>query len=73
MDAERGLEMRRMSIETMGESSKRQASDNDTGKEKRPRRAQKDTYEYLSEKLKLDIEWQRKDFELKERILKEKV
>ena len=66
LNAEKGLEMRRMSLETMGESSKRQASDGDRGKEKRPRRVQKDTFEYLNEKLKLDVEWQRRDFELKE-------
>ena len=73
LNAEKGLEMRRMSMETMGESSKRQASDGDRGKEKRPRRVQKDTFEYLNENLKLDVEWQRRDVELKERALEEKV
>ena len=72
LNAEKGLEMRRMSMETMGESSKRQASDSDRGKEKRPRRVQKDTFEYLNDTLKLDFEWQRRDFELKERALEEK-
>ena len=74
LNAEKGLEMRRMSMETMGESSKRrQASDDDRGKEKRSKRVQNDTFEYLNDKLKHDMEWQKKDFELKERMLEEKV
>ena len=73
LDAERGLDMRRMSMETMGESSKRQASGTDRGREKRSRWVHKDTFEYLNEKLTLDIEWQRKDLELKERVLEVKV
>ena len=76
LNAEKGLEMRRISMETMGDSSKRrQASDDDREKrkEKRFRRVQNDTFQYLSDKLKHDIKWQRKDFELKERMLEEKV
>ena len=72
INAEKGLEMRRMSMETMGESSKRQARDDGRGKEKRARRAQNETFEYLNEKLKFDTEWRRKEFELKERKLAEK-
>ena len=37
-------------METMGESSKRQAFDGDRGKDKRPRRVPKDAFEYLNEK-----------------------
>ena len=66
LNAEKGLEMRKTSTATLGESSKRQARDCDRGKEKRPRRVQKDTFEYLNKKVKLDVEWQKRDFELKE-------
>ena len=72
LDAEKGLEMRRMSMESMGESSKRKANDDGKGKEKRVRRTASDTFQYLNERISLDVEWKKKEFELKERELEEK-
>ena len=64
--------MRRMFMESMGESSKRKAGDDGKGKEKRVRRAESNTFKYLNERISLDIEWKQKEFELKERELEEK-
>ena len=72
LDAEKGLEMRRMSMESMGESSKRKANDDGKGKEKRVRRTASDTFQYLNERISLDVEWKKTEFELKERELEEK-
>eukprot|EP00795_Rhopilema_esculentum_P005672 gene5672-10912_t len=72
LDAEKGLEMRRLSMESMGESAKRKSSDDGKGKEKRARRTASDTFEFLNEKIKIDIEWKKKEFELNERTLEEK-
>ena len=71
LDAEKGLEMRRMSMESMGESSKRKANDDGKGKEKRVRRTASDTFQY-NERISLDVEWKKKEFESKERELEEK-
>ena len=59
-------------MESMGESSKRKANDDGKGKEKRVRRTASDTFQYLNERISLDAEWKKKEFELKERELEEK-
>eukprot|EP00795_Rhopilema_esculentum_P005671 gene5670-10911_t len=61
LDAEKGLEMRRLSMESMGESAKRKSIDD------RNWRTGSDTLEFLNQKVKIDIEWKKKEFELKEK------
>ena len=73
LDAEKGIEMRRMSLERMEESAKRKSNKNGKGNEKRSRRTAGDTFEYLKEKLKIDAEWRRKEHEIRERDLEEQV
>ena len=72
LDVEKGREMRRMSLESMGESSKRKSNESGKGNEKRSKRTGGETYNYLKEKLKIDVEWRRKEREMKEWELERK-
>ena len=72
MEAQKGLEMRRMSLESMGESAKGKSSDERKRKEKRTRRMGGDTIELLKEKMKVDLEWREKEYEMKKCELEEK-
>ena len=64
--------MRQMSMETMGESAKRKSSKSGNGEEKRMRRSGGNTFEFLNEKLKFDMEWRTRELELRERELEER-
>eukprot|EP00794_Sanderia_malayensis_P006420 gene6420-7153_t len=72
-DIEKGQEMRRLSMESRGESVKRK-SGNEAGaggKEKRKNYGV-ETFKYLNEKLKFEMEWKEREQKLKERELEEK-
>eukprot|EP00794_Sanderia_malayensis_P001974 gene1974-2243_t len=72
-DIEKGQEMRRLSMESRGESVKRK-SGNEAGaggKEKRKNYGV-ETFKYLNEKLKFEMEWKERKQKLKERELEEK-
>ena len=71
-DAEKGQEMRRLSMERMKESAKRKSgSECGSGREKR-KNIGVETAQYLNNKLKFDMEWRRTEQQLKAHDLEER-
>ena len=72
-DAEKGQEMRRLSMERRKESAKRKSgSECGSGRDKR-KNIRIETAQYLNNKLKFDIEWRRTEQQLKAQELEERV
>ena len=65
--------MGRSSIESNGGSAKRKSIDEEQIKANRIRSSGNSTFELLNERLRLDVEWKNKEFDLKEKELQARV
>ena len=61
------------SIESNGESAKRKSIDEEQIKANRIKSSGNSTFELLNERLRLDVEWKNKEFDLKEKELQARV
>eukprot|EP00794_Sanderia_malayensis_P017162 gene17162-18884_t len=72
-DIEKGQEMGRLSMESRGESVKRKSGNEaGAGGKEKQKNYGVETFKYLNEKLKFEMEWKEREQKLKERELEEK-